>query len=171
MRNFFIATIALMILSTNAFAQKETKLPSANIKTLDGTTINTRDLNNDGKPFVISFWATWCKPCKLELDNIAAVYPDWQEELGVKLYAVSIDDSRSMRRVAPTVSGKGWEYEVLLDSNMDFKRAMNVVNVPHTFVVDGKGNIVYQHSGYTVGDEDELFEILTKVAKGEKIKH
>ncbi|PLX05445.1 MAG: alkyl hydroperoxide reductase, partial [Marinilabiliales bacterium] len=92
-----------------------------------------------------------------------------QDETGVKIYAVSIDNSRSMGKVAPFVNGKGWEYEVLLDPNSAFKRAMNVVNVPHVFLLDKDGNVLYQHTTYAEGDEEELFELIKKVANGEKI--
>ncbi|PIX33158.1 MAG: alkyl hydroperoxide reductase [Bacteroidetes bacterium CG_4_10_14_3_um_filter_31_20] len=145
------------------------KLPSIDVKTLDGKKINTSDIKNDGKPILIDFWATWCKPCIMELTAIAEKYQDWQTETGVKFYAVSVDDSKSMNRVAPFVNGKGWEYIVLLDPNSDFKRAMNVINIPHTFLVDGNGNVVYQHTTYSEGDEDLVYEKIKKLAKGEKI--
>ena len=99
-------------------------------------------------------------------------YEDWVEETGVKIYAVSIDDSRSTAKVLPFVKGKDWEFTVLLDPNGDFKRAMNVNMIPHTFLLDGKGNIVYQHTSYYEGLEDEMFDLIKKVAKGEDIsKH
>lgn len=154
----------------NAFSQEGNfKIPSVDIKTMDGKKFNTSDIKNDGKPIIIDFWATWCKPCVMELTAIAENYSDWQEQTGVKIYAVTIDDSKSVNRVAPFVNGKGWEYEILIDQNSDFKRALNVINVPHVFVVDGNGNIIYQHTTYAEGDEKLLFEIIKKVSKGEKI--
>jgi thiol-disulfide isomerase/thioredoxin len=118
----------------------------------------TQSLNQwRGKVLVVNFWATWCAPCKRELNAIAEVYEDWQAKTGVKLLAISIDDSRSMNRVAPYVNGQGWEYEVYLDPNGDLKRAMNVQNVPHTFLLDGSGKVVWQHNVYNPGDENELY--------------
>ena len=155
MKKVFILSIFIAIASLS-FSQ----IPNVQVKTIDGGTFNTSDIDNDGKPIIISFWATWCKPCVKELSAIAEVYDDWQEETGVKLYAISIDNARSMSRVAPFVNGKDWSYEVFIDSNSDFKRAMNVVNVPHTFVLDSKGNVVWQHTSYADGDEEELFEVL-----------
>ena len=145
------------------------KLPSVNVRTIDGETFNTADIYNDGNPILISFWALWCKPCKKEMDAYNENYEDWVDETGVKIYAVSIDDARSTAKVAPFVNGKAWEMEVLLDPNGDFKRAMNVNMIPHTFLLDGEGNIVYQHTSYYEGLEDEIFELVEKVAAGESI--
>ena len=113
-----------------------------------------------GKPMIISFWATWCKPCKAELNTIAEEYDDWVDETGVKLVAVSIDDARSSSRVEPYVNAQGWEYLVLMDPNSDLRRAMGVNNVPHTFLVNGAGKIVWDHNNYSPGDEEELYEKL-----------
>lgn len=144
------------------FANAQAKLPSVEIRDINGNTVNTAELNNDGKPFIISFFATWCKPCMRELKAINEVYPDWQDETGVKMYIVSIDEGQNVQKVKPLVDGKGWDFNVLLDSNSDFKRAMQVNMVPATFVVNGKGEIVYTHSGYTDGAENELYEVIKK---------
>jgi cytochrome c biogenesis protein CcmG, thiol:disulfide interchange protein DsbE len=141
-------------------------IPSVDIKTLDGAVFNTNDIDNDGKPMMISFFALWCKPCLRELTAIADVYDDWQDETGVKVVAISIDDARSMPNVKPTIHGNGWEYEFYADPNGDFKRAMGVNMIPHVFIIDGDKKVVYQHTSYAEGGEHELFEIIKKVADG-----
>lgn len=163
------ASIVLLLLSVGFIQNSGRPIPSVDVKTVDGKVFNTSKISNDGKPIIISFWATWCKPCKKELDAIAEEYGEWQKETGVKLVAISIDDARSSSKVATDVKSKGWEYDVYIDENQDFKRAMNVNNVPHTFVVNGKGEIVWQHNAYAEGDEEHLFEVVKKVAKGEKV--
>jgi cytochrome c biogenesis protein CcmG, thiol:disulfide interchange protein DsbE len=162
-----LTLIALVFVAFTQIVDSKGKssIPSVDIKNLKKEKVNTAKLSNDGKPFVINFWATWCKPCVLELNTIADEYPDWVEETGVKLYAVSIDDARNSKRVASFVKGRRWEYEVLLDENSDFKRAMNVNNPPHTFLYDGDGKLVWQHNGYAPGDEEELYEEILKLTK------
>ena len=162
-----ILSATLALACTFAFAQK--KMPSVNVKSLTGKTVNTSTFENDGKPMIINFWATWCSPCKRELNNIHDVYEDWVDETGVKLIAISMDDSRNMHKVKPYVDSKAWEFEVYIDPNQDLVRAFKVINPPHSAVVDGSGNIVYEHNGYSEGDEDELYEIVKGlVEKGTK---
>lgn len=167
-----LAFVLLTIIGISNFSAAQNHdrvIPSVEIKNLDGSTFNTDNIKNDGKPMIIDFWATWCSPCKAELNAIAEDYADWQKETGVVIYAVSIDDARNVDKVAPYVNGKGWEYVVLSDVNGDFKRAMNVNNVPHVFVINGNREIVYQQNSAAPGDDKKLYEIVKKLAKGEKI--
>jgi cytochrome c biogenesis protein CcmG, thiol:disulfide interchange protein DsbE len=148
----------------------EKSIPSVDIKTMTGEIFNTSNIDNAGKPIVISFFALWCKPCMKELTAISDVYQDWQDETGVKLVAISIDDARSTANVMPTVNGNGWEYEFYCDPNGDFKRAMGVNMIPHIFILNGQKKVVYQHTSYAEGGENELFEIIKKVAAGEAVQ-
>ena len=149
-----IITAILAVFVFNLYAQ----LPSVTLKTLSGKTVNTAELNNDGKPFIISFFALWCKPCLRELKAIHEVYEDWQAETGVKIFAVSIDEAQNSQKVKPLVDQNEWEYEILLDPNSDFKRALGVSIIPAVFVLDGDGKIVDSRNGYTDGSEEHLIE-------------
>lgn len=141
-----------------AFQSVCAQLPSVQLKTLDGKNIDTAKLSNDGKPFVISLFATWCKPCLRELKAINEYYPDWQEETGMKLIAISIDEAQNANRVKPLVDSEGWEYEVLLDTNGDFARALGAQMIPYLIIVDGEGNIAETRNGYTDGSETHIIE-------------
>ena len=143
------------------------QVPPVVLKNIDGKTVKTDTLSNGGKPFIIDFFATWCKPCNRELSAIADVYEDWQEETGVKVIAVSIDQAQNINKVKPLVDNHGWPYEVLLDPNGEFKRALGIQMIPYTLIVDGKGKIVYKHNGYTDGAEEELIEKVRELLKTE----
>ena len=150
----FALTVMLFSLVGTAMAQ----LPSVTLKDINGKTVTTDTLNNGGKPFIIDFFATWCKPCNRELTAISEVYEDWQKETGVKIFAISIDQAQHINKVRPLVDQEGWEYDVLLDPNSDFKRSLGIQMIPYVLICDGKGNIVYRHNGYTDGAENELIE-------------
>jgi len=181
MRKLFVLLFAVMVVS-GLHAQQKTDLPNITVKDLNGKDVNVSSLLSKngnaaglaasakkgfsaGSPIVLTFWATWCGPCIKEHNALDEVYADWQEETGVKIYAVSIDDSRTTAKVKPFVEGKGWDFEILLDPNGDLKRAMNVNNPPHTFLFDGNGKMVYQHTGYIDGSEEELYEEILKLKK------
>lgn len=144
--------------------EQNRKLPAVDVKTPESKTVNTSNFENAGKPIVICFWATWCKPCIEELNAIHDLYDDWKAETGVKVIALSLDDARTMARVGPFVNGKGWDFESYIDPNGDFKRAMNVNNPPHSFLLNAQREIIWQHVSYVPGDEKKLFEEVKKAA-------
>ncbi len=171
MKNVSTVFFIFYFFTNISFAQNSEgrTIPAVDVKTIEGKTVSSSKFANDGKPIIVSFWATWCKPCKKELDAISENFEEWKKETGVKLIAISIDDSRSSGKVGTDAKSHAWDYEIYLDENQDFKRAMNVNNVPHTFIINGKGEIVWQHNSYAEGDEDIMFEALKKIAKGEKV--
>ena len=155
MKNIAITLTLAFVLSLN---EAKAQLPAVTLKTMNGVEVRTDTLSNGGQPFIIDFFATWCKPCNRELDAISEVYEEWQEETGVKIIAISIDQAQNTGKVKPLVSNHGWEYEVLLDPNSEFLRVLGGHTIPYTLIVNGKGQIVYKHSGYTDGAETELIQ-------------
>lgn len=162
MRNLIFIVLAIIVPVIGISQDVLQRLPEFELKDIYGKVVKINDLTANG-PVIISFWATWCAPCKKELEAIHEVYIDWQEETNVTLVAVSIDDEKTKARVPAYVNGKGWDYVVLLDPNGDFKRTMGVNIVPHTFLVDKEGNIVYTHNSYSPGDEDKLYQEILKL--------
>lgn len=147
-----------------AAQEKQASLPNVTLKDLQGNTVNIAELATEGKPLIVSFWATWCTPCKKELTNYADLYEDWQADFGVKVVAISIDDARNTAKVKSYVNGVKWPFQVLLDPNEDMKRSLNFQTVPFTILIDKDGNIVYRHNSYVEGDEYVMEEKLKKLS-------
>ncbi len=154
----FILSISALLISVVAAAQ----VPSVTVENFKGESFDTSSLLEEGTPMIISFWSTSCKPCIRELDAIYDAMPDWLDEADFRVVAVSTDDSRLLAKAKSFAEGRGWgeEYTLLFDKNQEFMRAMNVSVVPHVFVVDGKGKVVYSHTAYVPGGEVELFEAI-----------
>lgn len=153
--------ISIIILFNHHNAKKV--FPAINLSTLEGKTVSTADYIGKGNPVLVSMWATWCAPCKRELDNIADLYPEWKEKYGLEILAVTIDNSRQLRKVPGVVSSKGWEYTILADENGNLQQTMGVATIPQTYLVAGDGEIIYDHNGYSPGDEEEIGNLLANM--------
>lgn len=158
MKRLIITSVLTLFLLNLTYSE----VPKMNLKTIDGETINTDSIAKMGKPVIVSFFATWCKPCLRELSAINEVYADWKNETGVELIAVSIDNAQNSDKVKSLVNGYGWEYSVWLDPNSDFKREMGVNLIPAVFVFY-KGKVVHSKTGYTDGAEQELIDIVREL--------
>lgn len=159
------SSIALLLTLFTFAATAQSKMPSVALKTLNGESVDITDYTSKGKITVVSFWATWCKPCQKELEAVSEVYPDWVEAYDMQLVAVTIDTRRQLAKVAPLVESKGWEFDILSDANQGMRNALNFQSIPYTILLDKNGNIVYEHSGYLPGDEYELEEKIKALAE------
>ena len=156
----FLLRLAALFITVAASAQ----VPSVKVENAKGESFDTAALLEEGTPMIISFWSTTCKPCIRELEAVYEALPDWQEEVDFRVVAVSTDDSRQLAKAKSFAEGRGWgsDFTLLFDKNQDFMRAMNVTVVPHVFVVDAKGKVVFSHTAYVQGGEVELFEAVKK---------
>lgn len=166
--NCLLTGFALLLLTSTSYAQSGKQLPSSlSMETLSGQKVKLKDyVAKKGKITVVNFWATWCKPCKEELDNINSDYLDtWKEDYDIEFLAVSMDDSRTKPRVKGTVDTKGWEFDILCNPDNTAYNALGFQTCPYTLLLDQNGNIVYKHTGYKPGDEEELEEEIAKLAE------
>lgn len=161
-----LLTVVVLLLGLSAQAQEQAGLPNVQLKDIQGNVVKLQDLTTAGEPLIISFWATWCTPCKKELSNYAELYEDWQKDFKVKVVAISIDDARNTAKVKAYVNGVKWPFQVLLDPNEDMKRSLNFQTVPFTMLIDGNGKIIYRHNSYVEGDEFVMEEKLKKLTSG-----
>ncbi len=138
-------------------ALSQNTLPDVKIRNLDGKEVSFSSISSaKDTAIVISFWATWCVPCITEMETLNDQYSEKQKEIPFKILAVSIDDARTISKVKPFVRGRGWDFDFYTDSNHDLKRALNINDIPHILIIKN-GSIVYQHTGYTPGNEEELY--------------
>jgi len=137
----------------------QTTIPNTTLTTLNGKSVKVKDEISKEKITILSFWASWCVPCINELDAINEVYENWQETVDVELIAISTDNARTLKRVRPMINGKGWPYKILLDKNQELKRALNISTIPQTIILKNS-KIIYIHSGYSPGIENEFYEII-----------
>lgn len=143
---------------------KASKIPDTELTTLQGNTVKLSEELASDKYTIISFWATWCKPCKKELSNLSYLLPKWKKKYDVELLAISLDNSQTSRKVKSYVNGKGWQFDVLLDPNNNTKRQLNFNAIPYSIIVDKNGKIIYKHSGYKSGDEYAMKDALKKAS-------
>ncbi len=158
---FLLALFSFLIPNVEVCAQ----LPIVNLKYINGQPVRMDTLSNGGRPLIIDFFASWCKPCNHELDAISEVYAEWQEETGVRLIAVSIDKAQDANKVKLLTANHNWEYDIIMDTNSELKRMLGVQVIPYVLVIDGQGRITYRHSGYTDGAETELIEEVRKLVR------
>ena len=161
MKKMFLL-LGLLMATMSLSAQQ---LPNVTIEDVHGKAVAVRSVSN-GKPMIIAYWSIACKPCIQELNAINDALADWRSEAEVEVVAVSIDDARLKASAKAVATSRGWEFVCLFDENQELKRAMNVSLTPQSFVVDGEGNIIYSHSGYTPGSEQELFDKILELKKG-----
>jgi cytochrome c biogenesis protein CcmG/thiol:disulfide interchange protein DsbE len=181
MKNIIVVFSCFVLLSVSSFAQEtivennivdvvkdeptSTLLPQVKIKNLNGSQIGAESLVNElGGPTIVSFWATWCKPCLLELNTLNKLYESWQKELNVKIIAISYDDARTISKVGPMVKSKSWKFDIYTDENQELARVMGVNMIPHSFIYDASGKLIKQHNSFAPGDEETLYEELKALA-------
>lgn len=160
-----LLTIPWLLQAQDSIVHIRKTIPSVTLQDAMGNNFTSDKISNDGKPFIIVFWKTCCKPPIRELSTLSDVYDEWKEKTGVKIYAVAVDDSRSTMTVKPFAVGQGWEFEILLDPNQNLKRSMNVNVLPYTFIINGKGIVVGEKMLFSEGDENEIFEMVQKANK------
>ena len=150
-----------------AFAASAQQLPDVKVENAQGKVVSIRSLAQ-GKPMIISYWSIACKPCIQELNAINDALADWKSEADLVVVAVSVDDARLKASAKAIAQSRGWEFICVYDENQELKRAMNVSLTPQSFVVDGAGNIIFSHSGYTPGSEQLLFDKIVALKKKKK---
>jgi len=160
-----ILFVFLLSVMTFTMVSAQKSIPSVDLKNLDGQIVNTNSFIQNGKITVVSFWATWCTPCKRELEIYHEIYEDWVEKYDLEIVAITIDNSRQLPKIKPLVAQQGWEFTILSDVNQDLMKQLNFTFIPQTYILDKEGKVVFDHSGFAPGDEYEMEKILDELVK------
>jgi cytochrome c biogenesis protein CcmG/thiol:disulfide interchange protein DsbE len=154
---------SLAIFSIPLFSQDNSggirKGPDFTLEDMDGNLVELDKEVGEG-PILLSFWATWCKPCIEELNDYKKLYNDYKDD-GFKMFAISTDDENTVAKVKPLAKSKGYNFPVLLDTNSDAVRLYYAQSVPYSVILDKNGMIIYSHLGYMKGDEVKVKQIIT----------
>lgn len=156
--------IALICLLASAYIQAQT-LPDTQIKDVNtGKKLAFNETIEKGKITLISFWATWCVPCKKEIKNISLKLPQWKKDVDFNYITISIDEPRAEGLVRTYAISQGWSFPYYLDANSDLKRSLSFQNVPYTMIIDKNGKVVFTHTGYEEGGEAEVIAKIKELA-------
>jgi thiol-disulfide isomerase/thioredoxin len=159
-----VAAMAILGWSANAQSALQMELPNTQIKQMNGSSIAFNQTFEKGKVTLVSFWATWCVPCKKEIKMVTSKLPEWKKDVDFNYITVSIDDSRATAQVKSYAKSQGWDFPAYQDPNSDLKRSLNFQNVPFSIIVGKDGKIAYMSSGYEAGDEDVIYAKLKEIA-------
>jgi thiol-disulfide isomerase/thioredoxin len=161
MKKILFAFVCL--LATNISHAQD--LPTTQVKDVStGKKIPFNQPIEKGKITVISFWATWCVPCKKEIKNISLKLADWKKEVDFNYMTMSIDEARAEGLMRTYAISQGWSFPYYIDPNSDLKRSLNFQSVPFTLIIDKDGKAAWKHIGYEEGGENEVFAKVKELA-------
>ncbi len=156
---------AMITLMMSAFGVFYKSLPSVNVKTFEGEEVNINEYTSNGKIQLVSLWATWCGPCKRELNALEAVYPKWKDDYGVEIVAITLDNARSVKRAHTMALREEWPYTFFSDSDGVLAGGLGVRGIPYSMLIDQEGNIVSTSEGYYDGYEAEMEKKIKDLVK------
>jgi len=159
-----IAAMAIWGFSAQAQNTASMDLPNTPIKQMTGSSIPFNQTFEKGKVTLVSFWATWCIPCKKEIITIRKNIPEWKKEVDFNYMTVSVDDSRATAQVKSYAKSQGWDFPYFQDPNSDLKRSLNFQNVPFSIIVGKDGKVAYMQSGFEQGGENIIFQKIKEIA-------
>lgn len=157
---FVFVCLFLFFIQANA---QDSSLPKILLKKADGSKVYASQINNNGKPFIVSFWATWCKFCLNEFNSIAVSYSKWQAEDSVKIIAISTDPEPKKGHIKNFIEKRKWEYEFYIDDKKSLSKHFNIQELPHTLIIDSSGKVLWEKIGFNPGDQTEIINAYRQI--------
>ena len=144
------------------------KVAAFQLKDMKGKKINSKKL--EGKVVLVSFWATWCVPCKRELDDLAKIYKEHHKD-GLEVIAIATDGPETFSDIRGVVKRHRWPFRVFPDKEGEVMSILNPRGtVPYSIYVDRSGRQAYDHEGYSQGDAKKMTSRIKKLLVENKEK-
>ena len=145
---------AMIFSAMYADKQRDIMLPDLSVRLLDGKQVRLSALLEEG-PLLVSFWATWCAPCKKEMIFLEKFHQKYNEN-SFRVLAISTDSPKSMSKVKSYIRAKKYTFLVGIDPNQDIAKKMNALLMPTTLILNKDRKVSWYHQGFIPGDENEI---------------
>ncbi|MCK5833612.1 TlpA family protein disulfide reductase [bacterium] len=155
-RLIFLLIALLLPILLNGETDFVSTFPDFTLKNIDGNPITLSEETQKG-PVIVTFWATWCKPCIKELRKLNEM-KEFLDKHNVAVFPINEDGARTRAKVKPFAIKQGWKFKVLMDPRNKVKTLAGVAELPEFFIICEGNEILYRHSGYKPGDEAEYKE-------------
>jgi thiol-disulfide isomerase/thioredoxin len=149
-----ILALVLVLSSVNVSAGSP---PDFRLKDLDGNWFSLSE-NLDGDVVYVTFWATWCVPCRREMPYLEKLHQKYGDQ-GLTIIGINTDPPGTTSKIKPYIKRYKISYTTLLDPNNNVLDKYNPTReLPYAVLVDREGNVVQVFPGYRTGDEKVLEE-------------
>ena len=145
---------AMIFSAMYADKQRDIMLPDLSVRLLDGKQVRLSALLEEG-PLLVSFWATWCAPCKKEMIFLEEFHQKYNEN-SFRVLAISTDSPKSMSKVKSYIRAKKYTFLVGIDPNQEIAKKMNALLMPTTLILNKDRKVSWYHQGFIPGDEKEI---------------
>ncbi|SVA16607.1 uncharacterized protein METZ01_LOCUS69461 [marine metagenome] len=146
--------VATIFTAMYADKQRNIMLPDLSVRLLDGKQVRLSALLEEG-PLLVSFWATWCAPCKKEMIFLEEFHQKYNEN-SFRVLAISTDSPKSMSKVKSYIRAKKHTFLVGIDPNQEIAKKMNALLMPTTLILNKDRKVSWYHQGFIPGDEKEI---------------
>ncbi len=155
------AVLCIIALMTSAAYALGEKAPAFSLKDASGKPYSISQYEGK-KAVIMSFWASWCKPCILEMPMLEKVYGKYKDK-GLEILSINNDNSSGQAKARQIVKRKRVTYPVLYDADSKVAGLYNPKSAyPFVVLIDKQGKIRYTHEGFATGDEIELEKEIEK---------
>jgi len=156
MKNIALFLIAFM--PALWLSAQQTSVLNVDLRDVDGNIISSSQITRPGAPTMIVFWKSSNNRCCADLETLSEAWDETLRQQGVRMVAICVDCNGSWSHVKPLVNGNSWDFDTYIDVNGDFKRAMNVGEVPCTMLFDGNQNLVCRYNSVCPGSQEFICE-------------